>query len=94
MQKRLFLEKSGFIRVKVFKSGSKVVAYSGINDSNQAKMNVVAVFGFYSGKIRAKVVVEQSCCIREKVVVFGQKWLIRAKWLYSGKSGWLFRKSC
>ena len=48
-----------------------------------------------SGCIKAKVVVfEQSGCIRAKVVLFGQSGrnlgengFIRAKWLYSGKSG-------
>ena len=40
------------------------------------------------------VVFGQSGCIREKVVVFGQRWLYfgkcgfkRVKWFYSGKSG-------
>ena len=39
----------------------------------------MVVFG-QSGCIR------QSPCIRERVVVFGQRGCIRAKWLYSGKS--------
>ena len=41
----------------------------------------MVVFGqerFYSGRV---VVFEQNCCIRVKVVVFVQKWLL------SGKSG-------
>ena len=52
----------------------------------------MVVFGqnwLYSAKV---VVIGQSCCIWESVVLFGQKWFnsgksgcIRAKWLFLGK---------
>ena len=41
-----------------------------------------------SGCIRGKMVVfAQNGCIRAKVVVLGQNWLYSGKWLNSGKSG-------
>ena len=58
-------------------------------------------FSGKSGSIREKDdVFGQSCCVRKKVVLIGQKWLysgksgcnlknmvlFRQKWLYSGKS--------
>ena len=52
---------------------------------------IEVVLGFSSGKMVAFgqkwLNSGKRCCIRPKVVVFGQGSCYRAKWLYTGKSG-------
>ena len=38
----------------------------------------------YLGKIGC---IRQSSCVREKLVIFGQKWLYSGNWLYLDKTG-------
>ena len=87
-QKLLYSGKSGCIRAKkvLFGPGFCILAEVVVFGQNW-------LYSSNSGCIKAKVIVfGQKWLYSGKVVIFGQSDCIRAKWLISGKSGFLRSK--